>query len=151
MWITAFELIGEPGLEVVRDALGLGLVDDADRAFEAPFVEARRVEQEAGLAQQVEEVFPASAQGPADALALGGAAPVRSGGDGARVGRGGREQRLVAVAGADELADVELSGLAELRRPGVADVQVVRLDGGLRRAAACGSHGSSPPKAVSYA
>ncbi len=81
----------------------------------------------------VEEVLPAVPQRLAHVLALGRTAPARRGGDGPGVGGESDQQRVVPVALADELPDVELPTLCRLRRAGIADVRVVLPDRDLGR------------------
>src|SRR5205823_14676083 len=97
------ELVAEPGPEVVRETLRLRPVDDADRPLEPRFLQPARVEQKARLAPLVEAFLPASGQGGTDVLALGRAAPVGGGGDGAGVGGEADEEAVVTVALAAEL------------------------------------------------
>src|SRR5205085_8275667 len=125
----------EPRLEVVREALGLGPVDDPDRTLEPAPADLDRREEEPWRRGFVEEALPASVQSRPDALPLGGAAPVGGCGDRAVVGREAHEHRVKAVALPRELADVELGRLAELRRARVADVRVVGPDDDLWRPA----------------
>jgi hypothetical protein len=78
------ELVGEPGVEVMREALGLGPVDDTDRTLEPASVQSGRVDEGSVGSCFVEERLPASCEGGTNALALGGSAPVGSRSDGAR-------------------------------------------------------------------
>jgi hypothetical protein len=98
------ELVGESGVEVVRDALGLRSIDDADRALPTDSAEVGRQQQESRSLAQVEELLPATGERAAQALALGGATPVRRGRDCARIARDTDEERLGSVALSDQLA-----------------------------------------------
>ena len=62
------ELVGEPGIEVVRDAFGLGPVDDADRALQPPAPQLARLEPEPvrlALVEQLPPNFPGARSGRA--------------------------------------------------------------------------------------
>jgi hypothetical protein len=103
------ELFRDQRLEVVREPLRLGSVDDADRALKALSLERARLDQEARHPGVVEEPLPAVRTRRPDVLALGHSSPVRGGRDGPRESRKAPDERLVAVAPAHQLADVELS------------------------------------------
>src|ERR671918_1180865 len=53
------ELLRESRVEVVRDALGLGPVDDPDRPLRPPTAEPNGIDEEARRLLQVEEALPA--------------------------------------------------------------------------------------------
>jgi hypothetical protein len=69
------ELVREPRVKIVREALSLRLVDDADRSLEPRSVEPAGLEEKALDPGLVEERLPTTGQGGTDALALGRGAP----------------------------------------------------------------------------
>src|SRR4051812_36560615 len=127
------ELITEPGVEVVRETLGLRAVDDPDCPLELTAAESRRVEQEVRHTGLVKESLPAPREGGADEFPLGRAAPVRGGSDAARVRGEADKQRLGAVPLPNELPDIELPALTHLCCACIAQMRVVRPDRDLRR------------------
>jgi hypothetical protein len=80
----------------------------------------------------MEDRLVASGERWPDPLALGRPAPVGGGRDGAVVCREADQHGVLAVPLARELAEVQLSAPAHLRRPRVAQVRVVRPDDDLR-------------------
>src|ERR687898_2770020 len=91
------ELIGEPGLEVVREAVRLGPVDDPDRALEPFSLDPGRLEQEMRRPGLVEQLLPALGEGGAGRTRFRSASPPQSDAavNGARVGGEADEQRGV--------------------------------------------------------
>src|SRR5688500_11026784 len=103
------ELVGEPGVGVVRCACGLGSVYDADRALQPPAAQLARLEPEAVPVTLGDQRLPASGECAPHALALRRVAPVAGSGHRPAIGRVADQQRLGAMATPDELAEVELS------------------------------------------
>src|SRR5689334_20972768 len=82
------ELRGQPRAQVMAHALGVGSIDDADRALEprllqaaGRFAEVAQREEEARETRAMEQLLVASRQSRAHVLALRWTTPVRRGGD----------------------------------------------------------------------
>src|SRR2546421_6250826 len=127
------DLVRQPGPEVVARALRVRAVDDADGPLRAGGAERLgrlwgRSErpQELLLADLVEPLLAAPRQGRPYLLALGRPSPVVRRRHRARVGGEAEEERVPGMPLPNELADVELAVARHLRRPGVAEVRVVR-------------------------
>src|SRR5207253_11415317 len=129
------ELAGETRVEVVTHALGPGQIDDADGPLQTRFAQSSRGLAEIPQGQEelrgtgaVEEAFVAPRQPGTDLLPLGRPYPLGARGHGPGVRAEADEPRLARVPFARKLSDVDLAGLAHLRRARVTHVRIVRPD-----------------------
>src|SRR5207237_8121728 len=126
------ELIGESRMEVMARALGLGTINDSDRAFEPRLAQSfgkravtAKIEHEARHVDLVKQRLVAAGKARPNALSLRGRVPIRRRGDRAMVRRKADQKRLPAVAFPDQLTDIELARLADLGRASIAQMRVV--------------------------